>query len=59
MLSARSAEALRELADRLAGSVGEARATDVGYSLAVTRAALEYRVVLVGDGPGPLRNNFV
>nr|WP_052808656.1 type I polyketide synthase [Streptomyces cyaneogriseus] len=54
VLSARSAEALRELADRLAGSVAEARAVDVGYSLAVTRAALEYRAVLVGDGPGSL-----
>ncbi|NEY35979.1 SDR family NAD(P)-dependent oxidoreductase, partial [Streptomyces sp. PRKS01-65] len=54
VVSARSVEALRELAGRLAGSVAGARAVDVGYSLAVTRAALEYRAVLVGDGPGSL-----
>ncbi|MEV6423378.1 type I polyketide synthase [Streptomyces sp. NPDC051662] len=50
VVSARSAEALREQGRRLAGHVraGELRPVDVGFSLATARAALEYRAVLVG-----------
>ena len=50
VVSARSAEALREQARRLAEHVraGELRPVDVGFSLATARAALEYRAVLVG-----------
>ncbi|WP_285893162.1 type I polyketide synthase, partial [Streptomyces hilarionis] len=54
VVSARSAQALREQAGRLAGQVREraVRAVDVGWSLATTRARLEYRAVLVGREPG-------
>ncbi|MDX3234066.1 acyltransferase domain-containing protein, partial [Streptomyces sp. ME19-01-6] len=46
-ISAKDAVALREQASRLAAHP-VASATDVGRSLAVTRAALEHRAVLVG-----------
>ncbi|WP_221349343.1 type I polyketide synthase [Streptomyces beigongshangae] len=50
VLSARSADALREQAARLAEACGtDARAGDVGLSLAATRALHEYRAVVVGD----------
>ncbi|MFJ9399305.1 type I polyketide synthase, partial [Streptomyces californicus] len=48
VLSARSAEALREQAARLASGVGELGPVDVGWSLASTRAAFEHRAVVVG-----------
>ncbi|MCR3723477.1 acyl transferase domain-containing protein/acyl carrier protein [Streptomyces umbrinus] len=50
VLSARTGEALREQAARLAAHVGERDldVVDVGYSLATTRAALGHRVVVVG-----------
>ncbi|WP_407937972.1 SDR family NAD(P)-dependent oxidoreductase [Micromonospora rifamycinica] len=44
LLSARSVEALRAQADRIAGTNAD---LDVAYSLAVTRAALERRAVVV------------
>ncbi|WP_328338409.1 SDR family NAD(P)-dependent oxidoreductase [Micromonospora sp. NBC_00421] len=44
LLSARSVEALRAQADRVAGTDAD---LDVAYSLAVTRAALERRAVVV------------
>ncbi|NEB36661.1 polyketide synthase, partial [Streptomyces sp. SID14515] len=46
-LSAKDATALREQAARLAASPAAASA-GVGWSLAVTRAALEHRAVLLG-----------
>ncbi|WP_161966683.1 type I polyketide synthase [Streptomyces hygroscopicus] len=52
-VSARSAEALRAQAARLAAFVEgkpELRPVDVGWSLATTRAALDCRAVLVGRG---------
>ncbi|WP_129766684.1 SDR family NAD(P)-dependent oxidoreductase, partial [Streptomyces sp. L-9-10] len=52
MLSARSAEALRDQAIRLrehvAGEPGTG-AVDIGYSLATTRQAFDHRAVVVGD----------
>ncbi|UUU36202.1 SDR family NAD(P)-dependent oxidoreductase [Streptomyces sp. CA-210063] len=51
VLSGRSEAALRGQAARLlnrAGSLG--RAVDIGWSLAVSRAALEHRAVVVGGG---------
>ncbi|WP_407706883.1 SDR family NAD(P)-dependent oxidoreductase [Streptomyces phaeochromogenes] len=50
VLSARTGEALRAQATRLAAHVGERDldVVDVGYSLATTRAALAHRVVVVG-----------
>ncbi|MGW2621174.1 type I polyketide synthase, partial [Streptomyces sp. NPDC001500] len=53
VVSARSAEALREQARRLAEHVRErdVRAVDVGWSLATARAGLEFRAVLVGREP--------
>ncbi|MGW2621188.1 acyltransferase domain-containing protein, partial [Streptomyces sp. NPDC001500] len=50
VVSARSVEALGEQARRLAGHVRACgpRPVDVGWSLATSRAALEYRAVLVG-----------
>ncbi|WP_302186079.1 type I polyketide synthase, partial [Streptomyces sp. AC550_RSS872] len=50
VVSARSEEALREQARRLAEHVRatELRPVDVGFSLAASRAGLEHRAVLVG-----------
>ncbi|MFD3313036.1 SDR family NAD(P)-dependent oxidoreductase [Streptomyces sp. NPDC058694] len=50
VLSARTGEALREQAARLAAHVAgrDLDPVDVGYSLAATRAVLEHRVVVVG-----------
>ncbi|MFD3315928.1 type I polyketide synthase, partial [Streptomyces sp. NPDC058694] len=50
LLSARTGEALRAQAAQLAAHVAgrDLAPVDVGYSLAVTRAALEHRVVVVG-----------
>ncbi|MEU5998102.1 type I polyketide synthase, partial [Streptomyces sp. NPDC047197] len=50
VLSARSAEALREQARRLlSGTAADLDPVDVGYSLATTRASLEQRAVVVAD----------
>ncbi|WP_425424686.1 SDR family NAD(P)-dependent oxidoreductase, partial [Streptomyces phaeochromogenes] len=50
LLSARTAPALREQAAQLAAHITEQdpNPVDVGYSLATTRAGLEYRAVVVG-----------
>ncbi|WP_438949043.1 type I polyketide synthase, partial [Streptomyces harbinensis] len=48
VLSAKSPEALRAQAERLAGSVAEADPVDVGASLVTTRGVLERRAVVVG-----------
>ncbi|GAA2357454.1 SDR family NAD(P)-dependent oxidoreductase [Streptomyces carpaticus] len=48
VLSAKSPEALRDQAERLAGSVAEADPVDVGASLVTTRGVLERRAVVVG-----------
>ncbi|MFC4069027.1 type I polyketide synthase, partial [Actinoplanes subglobosus] len=49
VLSARSAEALRDQARRLSAYVGKSRADDVGYSLVTGRALWEHRAVVVGE----------
>ncbi|MCQ4046719.1 type I polyketide synthase, partial [Streptantibioticus rubrisoli] len=51
VLSGRNEAALRGQAERLLahlGTHGDLRTTDIGYSLATTRAALDHRAVLVG-----------
>ncbi|WP_374223841.1 type I polyketide synthase [Streptomyces sp. ISL-11] len=51
-ISARNTAALREQAERLLShvlGVADARAVDVAYSLATSRAALEHRAVVVGS----------
>ncbi|UKD51740.1 SDR family NAD(P)-dependent oxidoreductase [Amycolatopsis sp. FU40] len=48
VLSAQSPEALREQARRLVSNVDDAAPADVGWSLAVTRAAMECRAAVVG-----------
>ncbi|MEV6236204.1 SDR family NAD(P)-dependent oxidoreductase [Lentzea sp. NPDC051838] len=48
VVSAKSAEALRAQAERLQRV--DVSAVDLGYSLATTRAALEHRAVVIGDG---------
>jgi acyl transferase domain-containing protein len=55
LLSARTPDALRDQAARLAAHLdGTAdHPADVAYSLAVTRAGLEERAVVIGDEPGP------
>ncbi|WP_188306477.1 type I polyketide synthase, partial [Streptomyces sp. CBMA123] len=55
LLSAVTPEALRAQAERLLAADADARPMDVAYSLATTRAALEHRVAVVGDGPEQLR----
>ncbi|MGW4059744.1 SDR family NAD(P)-dependent oxidoreductase [Amycolatopsis sp. NPDC004747] len=57
LLSAKTETALRAQADRLAGHLTERpglRTADVGLSLAVTRAELERRAVVVGAGRAEL-----
>ncbi|MGA5824235.1 SDR family NAD(P)-dependent oxidoreductase, partial [Kitasatospora sp. NPDC094028] len=55
LLSAATPEALRAQAERLLAAVADdARPVDVAYSLATTRAALEHRAAVVGDGTGQL-----
>ncbi|MFE6166214.1 type I polyketide synthase, partial [Streptomyces sp. NPDC056486] len=49
VLSAHSAEALREQAARLISGVSDLNPVDVGFSLATTRASLEQRAVVVAD----------
>ncbi|WP_241911121.1 type I polyketide synthase [Streptomyces sp. DH-12] len=50
VLSGKSVEALRAQAARLLTELpGEPSLTDVGFSLATTRTALEHRAVVVGD----------
>ncbi|MFE3487022.1 type I polyketide synthase [Streptomyces griseus] len=56
-LSARTAPALAAQARRLHTSLGADDAphpADIGFSLATTRAALDHRAVLIGDGPDEL-----
>ncbi|MEV6004947.1 type I polyketide synthase, partial [Streptomyces griseomycini] len=55
VLSARSAEALREQAARLASFVDDQSPADVGYSLATSRAALEHRAVVVAEETATFR----
>ncbi|TWV53837.1 SDR family NAD(P)-dependent oxidoreductase [Streptomyces misionensis] len=57
VLSAKTGEALRDQARRLLSSVDLAAAApaDVGFSLAVTRSALEHRAVVVGADGEELR----
>ncbi|WP_455754014.1 SDR family NAD(P)-dependent oxidoreductase [Streptomyces griseofuscus] len=57
VLSAKSAQALREQARRLLSCVGLAAASpaDVGFSLAATRSALAHRAVVVGADAEELR----
>ncbi|MGW2378247.1 SDR family NAD(P)-dependent oxidoreductase, partial [Kitasatospora sp. NPDC001683] len=50
LLSAATPEALRAQAGRLLAVADEARPVDIAYSLATTRAALEHRAAVVGDG---------
>ncbi|MFD8440938.1 type I polyketide synthase, partial [Streptomyces microflavus] len=52
VLSARSAEALREQATRLTEFAGNADPVDVGFSLATGRSAFEHRAVLLHSGDG-------
>ncbi|GCD95688.1 type I polyketide synthase [Embleya hyalina] len=57
VLGARGDEALRDQAARLAAHLRARpgfRPADVGYSLAVSRAALDSRAVVVGTGPDDL-----
>ncbi|WP_443072950.1 type I polyketide synthase [Streptomyces sp. S465] len=58
VLSGKSEAAVRAQAGRLLAHLGdnaEPAATDVAYSLATTRAALDHRAVLIADGgEGPL-----
>ncbi|WP_190087072.1 type I polyketide synthase, partial [Streptomyces longisporoflavus] len=49
VLSARSAEALREQAARLLCDAVHLNPVDVGFSLATTRASLEQRAVVIAD----------
>nr|QEO74739.1 short-chain dehydrogenase/reductase SDR [uncultured bacterium] len=49
VVSAKSAAALRAQAERLL-ACGDVSAVDLGFSLATTRAALEHRAVVVGNG---------
>ncbi|MYS27724.1 acyltransferase domain-containing protein, partial [Streptomyces sp. SID7804] len=55
-VSAKSREAVREQAARLAASVraSGAGALDVAHSLVSTRVAMEHRAVVVGSGPDDL-----
>ncbi|WP_189895064.1 type I polyketide synthase, partial [Streptomyces canarius] len=58
VLSARSAEALREQAARLDGHLAEhpeVRVADVGYTLATARAHLEHRAVVPGEDRDAIR----
>ncbi len=48
VLSARGGDALRAQARALAECAAEARPADIGWSLATTRSALEYRAVVAG-----------
>ncbi|MEU8928083.1 SDR family NAD(P)-dependent oxidoreductase, partial [Kitasatospora sp. NPDC048545] len=50
LLSAATPEGLRAQAERLLAADVDARPMDVAYSLATTRAALEHRAAVVGDG---------
>ncbi|MEU2901227.1 type I polyketide synthase, partial [Streptomyces sp. NPDC007056] len=52
VLSARSAEALREQAAQLREFAGSADPVDVGFSLATGRSAFEHRAVLLHSGDG-------
>ncbi|WP_344572689.1 SDR family NAD(P)-dependent oxidoreductase, partial [Winogradskya humida] len=55
VLSARSPEALREQAARLASFADEHSPVDVGFSLATSRAALEHRAVVVASDVAEFR----
>ncbi|WP_435865010.1 type I polyketide synthase [Streptomyces spectabilis] len=49
VLSARNADALREQAERLLSGAMGLDPTDVGYSLATTRATFDHKAVVMGD----------
>ncbi|SDY87933.1 pimaricinolide synthase PimS1 [Amycolatopsis xylanica] len=49
VLSAKSPEALRGQAAKLAASVGDLSLVDIGFSLATTRSSLERRATVVGS----------
>ncbi|MFI8932614.1 type I polyketide synthase [Streptomyces sp. NPDC053474] len=51
VLSARSAEALREQAERLRSGAAGLNPVDVGFSLATTRASFDHRAVVLADDP--------
>ncbi|MDT0452819.1 thioester reductase domain-containing protein [Streptomyces sp. DSM 40473] len=55
LLSAKSAEALREQARRLLDAAASKSPLDVAYSLATTRSALEQRAVVTGADADELR----
>ncbi|MGK5638145.1 type I polyketide synthase [Streptomyces sp. URMC 126] len=54
VVSARTAEALRAQAGRLAEAVEDADPGRVGWSLASGRSSFEHRAVVIGDGRGEL-----
>lgn len=54
VLSARSAEALANQAERLAGPVTECEIADVGWTLATARSTFEHRAVVVGSSTDQL-----
>ncbi|MBC2874315.1 MULTISPECIES: type I polyketide synthase [Streptomyces] len=57
-VSARSPQALRAQAARLAEAVGDADPGRVGWTLASGRSAFEHRAVIIGDGLGELREGL-
>ncbi|GLY16345.1 hypothetical protein Kisp01_33600 [Kineosporia sp. NBRC 101677] len=58
VLSARTPQALREQARRLAGSAPDATAADVAWSLVNTRTAFAERAVVIGSDPVDLRSSL-
>ncbi|MER5785203.1 type I polyketide synthase [Streptomyces mobaraensis] len=58
VVSARSPQALRAQAARLADAVEDADPARVGWTLASGRSAFEHRAVVVGDGIGELRDGL-
>ncbi|MGW7354424.1 SDR family NAD(P)-dependent oxidoreductase, partial [Streptomyces sp. NPDC054784] len=51
LLSARTENAVRELAARLEGAAADVRPVDLGWSLATKRGTYEYRAAVVGSTP--------
>ncbi len=58
VLSARTADALREQAANLLVRVGEQNPADVGFSLATTRSEFAHRAVVVGRDAAELRDRL-
>ncbi|WP_444545268.1 SDR family NAD(P)-dependent oxidoreductase [Streptomyces cinerochromogenes] len=59
VLSAKTGEALRAQARRLLGHLADRPGADpaaIGHALATTRATLDHRAVVLGTGPGELRD---